>query len=264
MKTRKEVFQYQELNPNAATQCCDDDLPLMKVSIKQMMKNPQPEIKTLDDLAGRCALPKGELQNHISWCFKRFADFTDYVDHDLWFSRLNNANYIRYNTVAIPKMSFQYDEQAVHAVCCTVSTRWRKHKPPRNVTILLWMWTSPDSHFKSTAGCIPVRLKFLFVIEDAELNVKGLLALVQTFATGPIHQTASMVIVKERHQSMMQSLHDGSHCHNPLCSIGTTYIVGRSAIHGAVHVHPLMPRPDSLWWYFGNTIDLAAFNLLYM
>jgi hypothetical protein len=76
-QARKEVFQYQELNANAAKQRHDDDMPLTKASIKRMMKNPEPEIKTLDDLAEWCAMPKGELQNHIAWCFKRFADFTD-------------------------------------------------------------------------------------------------------------------------------------------------------------------------------------------
>jgi len=76
-KARKEVFQYRELNANAAKQSRDDDMPLTKVPIKQMMKNLQPEIKTLDDLAEWCAMPKEELQNHIAWCFKRFADFTD-------------------------------------------------------------------------------------------------------------------------------------------------------------------------------------------
>jgi len=42
-----------------------------------MMKNPLQEFKTLDDLAEWCAMPKGELQNHIGWYFKRFANITD-------------------------------------------------------------------------------------------------------------------------------------------------------------------------------------------
>ena len=100
-KARKEVFQYRELNPNATKQRQDADMPLTKPPMKQMVKNPRPEIKTLEDLAEWCAMPKGELQNHIAWCFKRFADFTDYVDHAQYFSRLNDANYIRKNTVAI-------------------------------------------------------------------------------------------------------------------------------------------------------------------
>jgi hypothetical protein len=36
-------------------------MPLNKVRFKGMMKNPQPEIMTLDDLAEWCAVPKGEL-----------------------------------------------------------------------------------------------------------------------------------------------------------------------------------------------------------
>jgi hypothetical protein len=68
MKARNQVFQYQELNPNAAKQRYNYDLPLTKVPIKRMMKSPQPEMKTLDNLAEWCAMPKGALQNHIAWC----------------------------------------------------------------------------------------------------------------------------------------------------------------------------------------------------
>jgi len=42
---REEVLQYRELNATAATQHRDDDMPLSKVPIKRMMKNPRPEIK---------------------------------------------------------------------------------------------------------------------------------------------------------------------------------------------------------------------------
>jgi hypothetical protein len=87
------------------------------------------------------------------------------------------------------------------------------------------MGTSPDSHFKSTVGHIPTRLKCLFIVEDAESGIKGLLALVQTFATGPIHQTAGMVIFEERDQPPMQPLHDGSYHPKPLFGVGTTYII---------------------------------------
>jgi len=81
-KAQKEVFQYWELNANTAKQCRDNDLPLTKAPIKRMMNNPPPEINTLDDLAERCAMPNRELHNHIAWCFKRFDDFTDYIDHE--------------------------------------------------------------------------------------------------------------------------------------------------------------------------------------
>jgi len=76
------------------------------------------------------------------------------------------------------------------------SKRWRQHKQPRNHTVLVWMGTSPDSRFKSTTGWIPTRLNCLFVVEYAELSSDGLLAMVQTFATVPICQTASMVICR--------------------------------------------------------------------
>ena len=77
------------------------------------------------------------------------------------------------------------------------------------------MVTSPDSRFKLTAGYIPVWLKCLFVVQDTVLCVKGLLALVQMFATGLIRQTAGMVIMEERHQPLMQPIEAGSYCHEP-------------------------------------------------
>jgi hypothetical protein len=161
---------------------------------------------------------------------ERFADFTDYVDHDQYFSHLKDTKYIRYNTVAILAMSFQFDEQAVHIVGCTASTRWRKHKPPGNNTVLLWMGTSPDSHFKSTAGYIPTWSKCHFVAKDAESSVKWLVALLQMCATGLTRQTAGMVIAKKRHQPPMQPWHDESYHGKPHFSVGTAYIIPISVI----------------------------------
>jgi len=63
---RKEVFQCRKLDANAAKQRRDNCMPLTKAPIKRMMKNPRPEIKTLDDLAEWCAMPKGVQQNHIA------------------------------------------------------------------------------------------------------------------------------------------------------------------------------------------------------
>jgi len=50
---------YRKLNANATKQCRNEDIPLTKAPIKRMMKNPQPGIKTLDDSAEWCAMPKG-------------------------------------------------------------------------------------------------------------------------------------------------------------------------------------------------------------
>jgi len=102
-----EVFQYRERNANTAKQRCDDDMSLTKAPIKLIMKNPGAEIKTLDDLAEWGAMPEGELQNDITCCFKRFNDFTDYVNHDQYFNHLNDAKYIRHNAVAILVTSFK-------------------------------------------------------------------------------------------------------------------------------------------------------------
>jgi len=239
------AFKMLSTKARKEVQCRDDDMPLTKVPIKRMMKTPRPDIETLDDLAEWCAMPNGELQNHIAWFFKRFANFTDYVDHDQYFIRLNDATFIRFNAVAILVKSFQWDKQAVHMVCFTGSPRWRKHQRTRNDTVLLWKGTSPDSHIKSTAGRIPTGLMFLFVVENAESSLKGLLALIQMFATGPVHQTAVMVIVQERHQPPMQPFHDGTYHYKPLFGGGTTHVIPICAIQGAVHLLPLTLQPDS-------------------
>jgi len=186
MEARQEVFQYRYLNANAAKQCYDNEMPITKEPIKWILKNPRPEIMTLDDLAEWCAMSKGELQNNIAWCFKRFADFTDYVDHDQYFSCLNQSQCIRYNAVPVLVSSFQCDKQAVHIVLCTGSTRLRKHKRQRTDTVLLWMGMSPETNFKSTAGRVPACLKCFFVVEHAESSVYGLLSFAQTFPTGRI------------------------------------------------------------------------------
>jgi hypothetical protein len=161
-------------------------------------------------------------------------------------------------------MSFQCDEHAVHMVHCTGSTRWRKHKWPRNDKVNLWMWTCPDSHFMSTAGCVHTWLNCLFVIKHAEWSNNGLHALVQTLSTGPIPQTAGMLIVEERHQPAMQPLHNWRYRRKPLFGIGPTYIVPISAIQGAVHHLLLTPQSDSTQGYLSNTIDLNDFILFYM
>jgi len=151
--------------------------------------------------------------------------------------------------------SVQCDEQAVYIVRCTGSRRWRKHKPPRNNTVLLWMGTSPDSYFKSTAGGIPALLKCLVVVEDAESSIGGLLAFVKMFPTGPIRQTNGMVIVEEEYQPPMRFLHNESYCHNPLFGIRMTYIIPICAIQGAVLLLPLMLQLKSSRWYMCNKID---------
>jgi len=126
LKTWKEVFPHRELNAIAAKQCHDDDMPLTSAAIKSMMKNQRPEIKIINDFAEWCAIPKGELQNHIAWCVKRFADFTEYVNHDQYVSHLNDAKYIRSKAIGIPVMSVQCDKQAVYMVRCTGSTKVEK------------------------------------------------------------------------------------------------------------------------------------------
>jgi len=72
-------------------------------------------------------MPTGELQNHNTWCFKKFPDFVDDIDHDHYFSPLNDVQYFLYNAVAVQVKSFQYNKQAVHMIRYVVCSSWRKH-----------------------------------------------------------------------------------------------------------------------------------------
>jgi hypothetical protein len=138
-----------------------------------------------------------------------------------------------------------YKEPARHMVCCNVSTKWRQLKLQGNDTQHLWMGMGLDNHIVSMGRPYPTRLKCLFVIEDADLSVRGLIAFVQPLATRPILQTAGMVIVDERHQPQTQPFQDGSYCHTPLFSVGTTYIIPQSVLQGGVNVLPLILQSDS-------------------
>jgi len=106
-KARRDVSQYWERNANAAKQHHNYEMPLTSSPITATMNNPQPEIKPLDDLAEWCAIQNGQLQNHISLCFKRFANSTDYVVYDQYLSCPNSVKYIRYTAVTKKVMSSQ-------------------------------------------------------------------------------------------------------------------------------------------------------------
>lgn len=175
-------------------------------------------------------MPKWKLQNYTTCCFKRFANVIDYVNHDQYFRHLNNMTYMQYNAVAIPVRSFQRNQQAVYTVYCTGPTRQRTHKLPRNYIVLPWMGTSWNSYFKSTSTCIPAQLKCLFIVVDTELTVKVLLFSVETFATGPIYQTAGMVMLQERLQPPIQPWRDGWYCCKPCFSVKISSIILISTI----------------------------------
>jgi len=70
------------------------------------------------------------------------------------------------------------------------------------------MGMSLDSPCNATAECSSAWFKCVFVVEDAESSIIGLIAMVQLFPTGPVHETIGMVVVEERHQSPMQPSHD--------------------------------------------------------
>ena len=67
-------------------------------------------IKTLDDWDTSCAMPNGELENHIAQCFNRFDDFTQYSNHNQYFSHLKDEKYIQCNAVGILVISSQCNE----------------------------------------------------------------------------------------------------------------------------------------------------------
>jgi hypothetical protein len=59
-----------------------------------------------------------------------------------------------------------------------------------------------------TAGHIAALVRCSFVAEDDESRVNGILFFDETFSTESIHQTADNVMFKERHQPLIQPLHD--------------------------------------------------------
>lgn len=154
------MFQYLELNVHSTQHCRHYDMALTAAPIKRMTKNLRPQIKTVDDMAEWCAIPNRELQNLIVWCCNRYADFTDYLEHDQYFSCLNNTTYIPYNAEAVPVMSFECNERVVYIVRCTGSTNLRKHKPSRYYTVLLVKKISPGSHCQPAAARFPTGLNY--------------------------------------------------------------------------------------------------------
>jgi len=143
----KVVFRYWLLYVYTAKHLHHPEMPLTKPPLKQMMGNPWPAIKTIDDLAKWCAMPTRELQKHLTWCFRLFPNITDYVNHNQTRSRPNDTVYIGYNAVAIPVSSFQDNNQAVHSVRLTRYTMGTEKTPPRNDAVFLWKWWLPDRHF---------------------------------------------------------------------------------------------------------------------
>jgi len=89
---------------------------LLKTPIKRMMKNLQLEIMVLDDFDEWCSMPQGELLNHIAWWFKKYANFTDYIDQDQYLSSYNDSKYIQYSLPRSLVSLFQSDEQAGYIV----------------------------------------------------------------------------------------------------------------------------------------------------
>jgi len=148
-------------------------------------------------------------------------------------------------------MTFQCNEYAFHMVCCNVSTRQRKDKPPRNDTVLLWMGTNLDSYFRSTAGCNPACFNCSFNIEHTESSAKQLLPLVQTFGTVHICHTAGIVIVDGTHQPSMQPLHDECYHRMVNFAVTTTYVIpfGASVSNGSILGTSRLCRSAWQWPY---------------
>lgn len=86
------------------------------------------------------------------------------------------------------------------------------------------MGTSPDWKFKLTTRGILTWWNQLLVVSDAELSIKGHLALIQTFALGMICATDSVDIAKERHPPVMQSLYRLLYYCKLHFGIGSTHI----------------------------------------
>jgi hypothetical protein len=116
--------------------------------------------------------------------------------------------------------------------------------PLTDERILQRMGTNPDSLIKFSAGSIDALLMCLSIVENTEQSLPGHLGFVQTFATGPISQTAGMVTVGESRHPPLQLKQYGSYHHKPYFSIEITCTVPTSTIKQDVQVPPLTPWPD--------------------
>jgi hypothetical protein len=123
-----------------------------------------------------------------------------YFDSDDDFGQLGDFWYTRNNAVSIPITCFQSeDEQQTQIIRSSGKSAWRKGKPPRNDTVLLWTGKNAESNFASFRGRIPGRVDCLFTMSDAiHDNSLYHLALVTTFVPGSIRQPEGMIIVEER------------------------------------------------------------------
>jgi hypothetical protein len=255
------AFKYRELNIDAAKhRSHEPNKP--KQPLLCCMKSPQNDVKHLKDLANWCGLASDELQTLIAWCLKTWFERPAYFDSDNEFGQLSDFWYTRYNAVSIPITCFQSeDEQQMHIISSSAKSAWRKGKPPRNDTVLLWTGKNAESHFASSQGRIPGRVDCLFTMSDAiHDNSLYHLVLVTTFVLGPIRQPEGMIIVEEREIRPWQG---GTRRRVPPTGIGSRYIVPVRAIQGAAHLVPIEPGCRNTRWYLNNTVDLEIFNSIY-
>jgi hypothetical protein len=259
--SRLDGFQHRELNVEAAKRRSHEPNK-QRQPLPRSMKSPQNDVKHLKDLANWCGLAGDELQTLIAWCLKTWFERPAYFDTDDDFGQLGDFRYTRYNAVSIPVTCFQTeDEQQTQIIRSTGKSAWRKCKPPRNDTVLLWTGKNSESHFASSRGRIPGRVDCLFTMSDSiHDNSSYHLALVTTFVPGPMRQPEGMIIVEEREMRPWQG---GTRRRAPHTGIGSRYIVPVKAIQGAAHLVPIEPGCGNTRWYLNNTVDLEIFNLIY-
>ena len=260
-KARRDYFKYRNMERNAQFSRLDDGSIPNPLPLQRRFQGKRPGITTLQDLALRCELPIGTLQNLIAWCLKRFDLFTGYADSDDAFCRLSEAKYTSYAAAVLPVANFQGDEVDKHVVRCSGSEPSRMKRPPRNDDVLLWPNSEVEGNFTSTQGRIPAHLECFFHLDESHFGIQTCLALVRTLVPGPKRQPLGMVTVTEK-DPPTRPQDELNVRRRPHTGIGTRFIVPLRAIERAAHLSPFSDDVNNDRWFINSTIDLNAFNLL--
>jgi hypothetical protein len=277
--SRRQSFEYRDINITEAKNRHISNDRNRRSPINRRLQNPRPGTLTVHELALWCNIQPDIFQNLVAWCLKTWFHRPEFFDLDD-FHRLENYNYLRFNSIRIPVPIFNAeDEQEIHIIRSTGSEPWRLRRPPRNDTVLLWTGVTDERHFASSRGRIPARVDCIFHVRDP-ITVTGnsesehdpdqmsqwSMALVSTLVPGIIKQPEGMIIVEQK-QLLVDSGFPGptGRHRKPNMGAGARYIVPVTAIQSGAHLIPIPNTGDYApqRWYLSNTVDLQAFNLLY-
>ena len=146
--SRCQSFEYRDINITEAKNRHISNDRNRRSPINRRLQNPRPGTLTVHERALWCNIQPDIFQNLVAWCLKTWFHHPEFFDLDD-FHRLENYNYLRFNSIRIPVPIFNAeDEQEIHIIRSTGSEPWRLRWAPRNDTVLLW--TGALSHDASS------------------------------------------------------------------------------------------------------------------